>query len=220
MSIEWEKEWDRIYKEQGEVQSEILPIVRIAVNIFKKFGCKKIMDLGCGTGRHSIYMAEQGFEVYATDISETGLEITRSKARKLNLNNIIFKQHDMRKMPYDNNSFDGILCVWTTGHGTLEDSRKNVNEIYRVLKPNGVVVIDYVSTLDENYGKGEEIEKDTFINNVEGEENIPHHYSTIEELRELYGNFSYLEIFPIDYHFLDGNGRNHTIKAYAVIAVK
>lgn len=42
MSIEWEKEWDRIYKEQGEVQSEILPIVRIAVNIFKKFGCKRL----------------------------------------------------------------------------------------------------------------------------------------------------------------------------------
>lgn len=50
---------------------------------------------------------------------------------------------------FDNNLFDGILCVWTTGHGILDDSRKTINEIYRVLKPNGVVVIDYVSTYDE-----------------------------------------------------------------------
>jgi ubiquinone/menaquinone biosynthesis C-methylase UbiE len=220
MNIKWEREWDNIYKEQGEVQSEILPTAKIAADIFKRSDCKRIMDLGCGTGRHTIYLEEQGFYVYATDISETGLEYTKSKATKLNLNNIEFKQHDMREIPYDDNSFDGILCVWTTGHGTLEYCGKNVSEIYRVLKPNGIVVVDYVSTADENYGKGEEIEKNTFINNVEGEENIPHHYSTIQELRELYRNFSNLEITPIDYYFFDGYGGKHTIKAFVVIEVK
>ncbi|AJA47259.1 methyltransferase domain-containing protein [Clostridium pasteurianum DSM 525 = ATCC 6013] len=153
MEIKWEQQWDKIYKEQGEVQSDVLPTVKVAMDIFKKNNCKSVMDLGCGTGRHSIYLANQGFKVYATDISETGLEITKSKAEKLNLNNIEFKQHDMRNISFDNNLFDGILCLWTTGHGTLEDSRKNVNEIYRVLKPNGVVVIDYVSIDDKNYGK-------------------------------------------------------------------
>lgn len=81
------------------------------------------MDLGCGTGRYSIHLAQQGFKVYATDISETGIEITKLKAKKMNLTNIKFKQHDMRDIPFDNNLLDGILRVWTTGHGTLEDSR-------------------------------------------------------------------------------------------------
>lgn len=220
MSIKWEQEWDKIYKDQGEVQFGVLPTVRVAIDLFKRNDCRNVMDLGCGTGRHSIYLAQQGFKVYATDISETGLEITKSKAEKLNLSNIEFKQHDMRDISFANNSFDGILCVWTTGHGTLEDSRKNVNEIYRVLKPNGVVVIDYVSKDDKNYCKGIEIEKDTFINNVEGEENIPHHYSTIEELKKLYSKFSHAEIKPIDYHFNDSNGGKHTIKAFVVISIK
>lgn len=220
MIVKWEQEWDKIYKNQGEVQCDVLPTAIVAVDIFKRNGCINVMDLGCGTGRHSIYLAQQGFNVYATDISETGLEITKSKAKKLNLNNIEFKQHDMRDIPYDNNSFDGILCTWTTGHGTIEDSRNNVNEIYRVLKPNGIVIIDYVSTEDENYGKGEELEKDTFINNVEGEENIPHHYSTIDELKELYSKFSYLDITPIDYYFFDSNGEKHTIKAFVIISTK
>lgn len=220
MNIKWEQEWDRIYKNQGEVQFDILPTVKVATDIFRKNDSKSIMDLGCGTGRHSIYLAQQGFMVYATDISATGLEITKSKAKRLNLSNIEVKQHDMRDISFDNNSFDGILCVWTTGHGILDDSRKTINEIHRVLKPNGVVVIDYVSTYDENYGKGKEIEKDTFINNVEGEENIPHHYFTIEELKGLYSNFSRVEITPVDYHFFDSYGGKHTIKAFVVISIK
>lgn len=220
MDIKWEQEWDKIYKNQGEVQSDLLPTVKVATDIFKRNNCKDVMDLGCGTGRHSIHLAQQGFKVYATDISETGIGITKSKAKKLNLTNIEFKQHDMRDIPFDNNLLDGILCVWTTGHGTLEDSRKNANEIYRILKPNGVVVIDYVSIDDKNYGKGKEIEKDTFINNVEGEENIPHHYSTIEELNDLYSNFLKVNITPIEYYFMDNHGAGHTIKAFVVIAIK
>jgi len=220
MEIKWEQEWDKTYKTQGEVQSDVLPTVRVATDVFKKYGCKSVMDLGCGTGRHTIYLAQQGFKVYATDISETGLEITKLKAEKLNLDNIEFKKHDMRDITFETNSFDGVLCVWTTGHGSLEDSRRNVSEIYRVLKPNGVVVIDYVSKDDENYGKGVEIGKDTFINNVEGEENIPHHYSTIDEIKELYSNFAQVNITPINYYFFDNNEKKHTIKAFVVISIK
>ncbi|MBU3186332.1 class I SAM-dependent methyltransferase [Clostridium estertheticum] len=220
MDIKWEQEWDKIYKTQGEVQIDVLPTVRVATDVFKKYGCKSIMDLGCGTGRHSIYLAQQGFKVYATDVSDTGLEITKLKAEKLNLDNIKFKKHDMRDITFETNSFDGVLCVWTTGHGSLDDSRRNVSEIYRVLKPNGVVVIDYVSKDDGNYGKGKEIEKDTFIDNVEGEENIPHHYTTIDELKELYSNFSEVNIASKDYYFWDVFKRKHTIKAFVVISIK
>lgn len=66
--------------------------------------------------------------------------------------------------------------------------------IYRVLEPTGVLVIDYVSTEDRNYGKGLEIDHNTFINSVEGEESIPHHYSTLEEIKELYSIFTKVEI--------------------------
>ena len=220
MNIKWEQEWDKIYKEQGEVQFDVLPTVKVAADVFEKNNCMNIMDLGCGTGRHSIYLAQLGFKVYATDISQKGLEITKSKAEKLKLSNIEFKQHDMRSIPFENDSLDGILCVWTTGHGILEDASGNVNEIYRILRPNGVVVIDYVSIDDENYGKGKEIEKDTFINNVKGEENIPHHYFSIDELKELYSNFLKVNITPIDYLFMDNQGQKHTIKAFVIIGIK
>mgnify|MGYP001569233280 CR=1 FL=1 len=58
------------------------------------------------------------------------------------------------------------------------------------------------------------------FNNVEGEENIPHHYSTIDELKKLYSNFSHVNITPINYHFFDNNQKKHTIKAFVVISIK
>ncbi|MGL4772026.1 MAG: class I SAM-dependent methyltransferase [Clostridium sp.] len=220
MITNWEQEWDKIYKEQGEVQFGVLKTALIASEIFKNNELKNILDLGCGTGRHSIYLALQGFNVYASDVSQKAIQITQEKANELNITNIKYKQHDMRDIDFKSEFFDGILCVWTTGHGNLDDATKNVNEIYRVLKPNGIVVIDYISTEDINYGKGEEIEKDTFLNNVEGEENIPHHYSTREEIENLYSSFSFVEINPIEYNFFDKNNNEHTIKAFAVVAQK
>lgn len=220
MSILWEQEWDKIYRNQGEVQHDVLPTTIIASEIFAKHQCKTVMDLGCGTGRHTMFLANKGFHVYATDISETGLEITKTKALKSGMNNIEFKQHDMRDIPFEDDFFDGILCVWTTGHGTLNDTQRNVNEMHRVLKSDGIIVIDYISTEDDHYGKGEKIEKDTFLNNMEGEENIPHHYSSREEIEQLYKEFSQLDIKPIDYYFFDSYGSQHVIKAFAVIAVK
>ena len=69
--------WENIYKEQGEVQVKILAKVKDSVDLFKRRGFKKILDLGCGTGRHAIFLAQNGFEVYATDISNTGLAIAK-----------------------------------------------------------------------------------------------------------------------------------------------
>lgn len=220
MNVVWEQEWDKIYKDQGEVQFGILPTVVVAAELFEKNRCETIMDLGCGTGRHSIYLASKGFHVIATDVSETAVEHTRAKAVELGLANMEFKQHDMRNIPYEDNSLDAVLCVWTTGHGNLEDTRQTTNEIYRVLKSGGMVVIDYVSTEDTNYGKGEELEKDTFINNVEGEENIPHHYSSKEELEDLYIEFTSKEMSEIEYKFEDSYGNEHIIKAFVLVGVK
>jgi len=94
---------------------------------------QKVMDLGCGTGRHTIYLAQNGYQVFAVDISETGIEVTRAKAEKLNLTNIEFAQLDMRNLSVDDNLMDAIMCVWTSGHGTFEDARKNLKEMYRFL---------------------------------------------------------------------------------------
>jgi len=76
------KQWNRIFKEQGKVflkpQEDIPRIVRL----FKKKSVKRILDLGCGSGRHTVYLAKHGFEVYGIDIAPKGIEITKDLLKK------------------------------------------------------------------------------------------------------------------------------------------
>lgn len=211
--------WESIYRIQGEVQSEVLQVVKNAAQLFCEKGYNKIMDLGCGTGRHTIYLAEHGFTVYATDISETGLEITRAKARSLSIENITFKQHDMADIPFGDNEFDAILCIWTTGHGLFADVKRNVDEMNRVIKPGGMVFVDYVSIDDETYGLGREVEANTFIGSRPGEEDIPHHYSSKDEIYELYSGFSAVKVTDIEY-ILSLDSGIHKITGFLVEAIK
>lgn len=71
--------WEKIYLEQGKVQVDLLDTVVEAVNYFEQAKCKNVLDLGYGTGRNTIYLASRGFSVSACDISNTGIELTKSK---------------------------------------------------------------------------------------------------------------------------------------------
>src|SRR5210317_372843 len=51
----------------------------------------KILDCSCGTGNHAIWMARQGFEVYASDISEEMVTLAKSKAQAENLSISLFQ---------------------------------------------------------------------------------------------------------------------------------
>ena len=188
------RDWERIYRELGDLRIEVLPKIKRASRIFKERHYRRILDLGCGTGKHSIFLAQKGFSVYATDISSTGIKIARRKIESLNLNNIRFKQHDMRSIPFSDNFFDAVICTWTIYHGTLGEISKTVDEVWRVLKPNGMVVTDFLSVSDSTYGIGEEIEKNTFLGAKEPEEGVPHHYTTREELLRLFSQFRELKI--------------------------
>jgi len=212
--------WERIYREGGDLQLKVLPKIKRASKVFKERDYMKILDLGCGTGKHSIFLAQKGFSVYATDISLTGIDIAKKKAGSLNINNIHFKQHDMRSIPFSNNFFNAVICIWTIYHGKLDEIRKTVNEIWRVLKPNGMVITDFLSISDSTYGIGKEIERNTFLGAKGKEEDVPHHYSTREELIRLFLEFRELKIRLSSNSYVDERGESYIRKYFNVEAAK
>ena len=125
--------WEKIYLEQGKVQVDLLDTVVEAINYFEQAKCKHVLDLGCGTGRNTIYLASRGFKVSACDISKTGIELTKKQADELGFTDVDYEIQDMYKMTYDDNSFDAVLCIWVQGHGTKREVQKGIDEIYRVL---------------------------------------------------------------------------------------
>jgi len=214
------RDWERVYQEKGDLKFRVLTKIVRASKVFKTRGYERILDLGCGTGKHSIYLARKGFHVHATDMSLTGIRIARQKAESLGLNNISFKQHDMRSIPFPDNFFDAVVCTWAIYHGTLAQIQKTISEIYRVLRSNGTVITDFLSVATESYGLGQEIEKETFIGAKESEEDVPHHYTTRQEIIRLFSEFRQPNVRLSTKYYIGEKGEKHVSKRYNVRAIK
>jgi ubiquinone/menaquinone biosynthesis C-methylase UbiE len=84
------------------------PAVAALVPVLKARGAQRVLDLGCGVGRHALLFAEQGFAVEAIDGVATGLDFVRREAttRGLRLN---LRQADADTLPFADKSFDYVL---------------------------------------------------------------------------------------------------------------
>ena len=115
------------------------------LRIFKKEKLikERILEVGCGNGRDSIYLAKQGCKVVGIDISPKAVvfakknkeNLLKNKLLKINLN---FKIANVEKLPFPDEYFGGIYSVGVL-HST--NLRKSLKEISRVLKKDGVGVI-------------------------------------------------------------------------------
>lgn len=104
-------------------------------------GCS-VLDLGCGGGRNSHFLAQQGFEVYGMDISETAVDLCRKRFEKFNLKGS-FKQGDFTSIPLEDSFFQGIVCIAAIDHVTLSGAEAAVREMRRILKPCCKILITF-----------------------------------------------------------------------------
>lgn len=98
--------------------------------------CKgKVLDIGCGSGSHSLWLQEQGFEVKAIDISKGAIEVAKLRS---------IKNAEQKPLLEETQTFDTILLLMN-GTGifqTLKDTTRHLNHLKSLLKPNGQILID------------------------------------------------------------------------------
>lgn len=186
-------EWDELFKEEEFRLKEPNKAVVELAKIFKSRNFKKILDLGCGTGRHLIYLAKQGFKVYGSDVSGRGLHYAKKWLEKEGLKAITVKS-DMTAIPHPDAFFDAVISIYVIYHNTLDNIKKALSEIHRVLRSNGLVFLIFMSKQHYRYGKGKMIEKDTFISSVGIDVGIPHHFSDRIEVESLMQCFKIIEV--------------------------
>lgn len=105
----------------------------------------KILDLCCGSGRHSIELRKLGYDVVSADLSLDLLNIAKEFAYDNNIDLKIIRC-DMREIPFSN-QFDLVIQFFTSfGYfESDEDNQKVLNSISKSLKPNGKFLIDYMN---------------------------------------------------------------------------
>ncbi len=108
----------------------------------------KIIDVGCGTGRHTIELTKRGYTVTGIDLSESQLSLAREKARNGNLK-IDFQKHDARNLPFEA-EFDVALMLCEGGFPLMETDEMNfeiLKNVARSLGPGGKFIFTTLNGL-------------------------------------------------------------------------
>lgn len=167
---------------------------------FQEHKVRRILDLGCGTGRHLVHFARNGFDVYGIDSSEHALILAKRWLQEEGLSANLC-EHRMEKIfPYDDNFFDAVISIQVIHHNLIQDIFSTVREIERVLSPAGYIFITVpiLGPKPENPDDDWElkmIEDGTYIPQRGPESGLPHHYFTEDELLKTFSNFEKLRLY-------------------------
>lgn len=146
-----------------------------------------ILDAGCGPGNYSQYLHGLGFKVTGTDLSEGMLNIARS-----HIPSVTFIQADLRELPFEAGSFDGIVAAYSIIHLPTDDVVPTLKQFNTLLRQEGMLFL----ALQEGTGKS--------VRDESLGENTPLFYSryTEDEISELLlqADFKVLQSFVREPH--------------------
>lgn len=124
----------RDYSEAREFMQNIITFLQLQKDDL-------LLDLGCGKGRHSIYLNSLGFQVTGADLSKNSIK----EAKKFENDTLKFIEHDMRN-PF-NTKYNAILNLFTS-FGFFENDAEDIAVLKNIkngLKPGGIAIIDFMN---------------------------------------------------------------------------
>jgi len=188
-SQHWEKNFSSKPEMFGLEPSEP---AKKSLKLFQEKNINKIVELGAGLGRDSIFFAKNSIHVSALDYSVSGIKIINEKAVNQNLSkNISTKIFDVRKkLPFKDNSIEACFSHMLYCMALTSNELENLNnEIYRILKPNGINIYTVRHTNDGDYKKGIHRGEDLYEN-----DGFIVHFFSKKKVNSLLNGFENLKI--------------------------
>ena len=163
-----------------------------ALKLFQEKKINKIVEIGAGLGRDTIFFAKNLIHITALDYSTTGIKAINQKTNKENLSNYIStKLFDVREnLPFEDNSIEAcyshmLYCMALT----TSDLEKLNNEILRILKPDGINIYTVRHTNDGDFKKGIHRGEDLYEN-----DGFIVHYFSEEKVNSLLNGFKNISL--------------------------
>ena len=200
-----EEVWDEEYgKMEWRKETRALP---------KMLEGKKVLELGVGNGKTLIAIHRQNpKEIHAIDFSQKAIDICKEKFQ---LDDIKFLKADVLNPPFEDNSFDAVVCYYVLNNLIESERKKAVGEIYRVLKKEGIVLFEDFAVGDFRFKKGSNMIAENTLIKANG---IICHFFQDKEIKELFKDFSKVKIQIIETKPL--RGKDYTRKLINAIIRK
>jgi len=162
------------------------------LKIFKEENIKKIVELGAGLGRDTMFFAKNSINVEALDYSPTAIKMINKKVLEHKLSNLVStKMFDIRKkLPFEDNSVKACFSHMLYCMALTTTELKYLNsEICRILKPGGINVYTVRHTEDGDYKNGIHIGEDLYEN-----DGFIVHFFSKEKVRKISDGFNIINI--------------------------
>ena len=185
--------WDGIFAKDGRVFLHPHPDLPGLLPALKAQDSRRLLDLGCGTGRHLVYLAQRGFQVVGLDGSPHALHSTQSWFAELGLHASLLLHELTEPLPFPAASFDALVSTQVIHHARLAAVQAVIDEIHRLLKPGGLVYVT-VAAPKEGRFNSIEIEPRTYLPLGGPEKGLLHHLFTEDELRQCFYRFQVSDV--------------------------
>ena len=173
----------------GKPNERIPPFARM----LKGRAMKRMLDIGCGFGRNSLYLIKEGFDTYGFDNSEIAIKALRRRLKEKGLKMHLLLHDGNKRFPYDDGFFDATISISAIHHATYRNVKKIAKEINRVTRKGGLLLIT-APTYNSKYGKTEAVKFKrigyrTYVPLDNNEKGVPHFYFNDEIAKRLFGGF-------------------------------
>ena len=208
--------WDRMWKNPDGWYPNEFVVRFLAKYVRKRIGLdtyqvhrgdiKRVLDLGCGCGRHLIMLAREGYDTYGLDISKMAIAFAQQWLEREGL------EADLRvgsaaSLPWEEGSFDLVISHGVLDHMCWEDARQATKEVARVLKPQGLFYVSLVSTRESGYGQGQQIDQYTYSVEEGIEAGTVQRFYELEHIPELLtDSFEVLDVVHDEWQAVMGIG--------------
>ena len=191
--VKQSQHWEKNFSSKPEMFGKEPSIAGItAAKTFSENNVERILELGSGQGRDSLFFAKSGFTIEALDYSSSAVKDIINKSKKFNLDNLLkAKIFDVReKLPYENETFDGcyshmLYCMAFS----VDEIEKLNNEINRVLKKGGINIFTVRNTSDGDYNNGIHRGEDLYEN-----DGFIVHFFSEDKIKRLLRGFKLIDI--------------------------
>jgi len=155
--------WNKLYSKENYFGTGQTILANSAKELIDKYSIQKILELGCGQGRDSVFFAKYGYDVTATDISENAINFVEKLKNKHDLKNLNLFVHDTEKsFDFLNEKFDLVYSNLALQFFDLSQLSNIFSRIYNIMNKNSFFLFSTKKPGDKYFNFGNKISNNAF----------------------------------------------------------
>ena len=186
----WENRWSQTSAES--LQKALQPYHQgkdEILSVLKAHGVRHICDAGCGFGAYSLLLASNGFEVEGFDLSESAVAVTKELLGNYKIDTSGYRAASVLQTGYEDEQFDAAIAYSVLDHMTVDEAKKGLTELSRIVKKDGLLVLAFDSLEEDDLEFAHTVMQDGSLLYIQGKRaGMIFHPFKEQEISELLDN--------------------------------